>query len=201
MDATVIVATFGGQEWQELAESRAVPSAVSQAPVIRAHGDTLAKARNQGLAQAKTPWVIFLDADDELEPGYVEAMGAGVADLRAPRIRQVKRGRVGRPFMPQVWSHRHKCSGECLRFGNWIVIGACVRADILRSVGGFEEWGWSEDWAAWARCWTAGATVEAVPKAIYRAHVRSDSRNHCLPPEETDRWHRAIEAAVWPGTA
>jgi hypothetical protein len=196
------VATFGGQEWIDLAHQRALPSARAQGvPVLYAHGETLAEARNDVLAQAQTTFLIHLDADDELEPGYVDAMARGTADLRAPRIRQVRRGRPRQPFMPQVWGHTHACVGECLRHGNFMVIGTAVRAALLRQVGGWEEWGWSEDWAAWARCWAAGGTVETIPDAIYRAHVRPGSRNHALSSTETVDWHRQIEAAIWPQAA
>lgn len=199
MDVTICIGTYGGREWIDLAAQRAVPSAAAQGvPVIHRHGATLADARNLALGDVRTEYVIHLDADDELEPGYVEAMTGGVADLRVPLLRQVRRGRVGEPFMPQVWGHHHQCVAECLRHGNFIVIGACVRAALLRQVGGWEEWGWSEDWAAWARCWTAGGTVEWIPGAVYRAHVRPGSRNHALSAEETNAWHLQIEAAVWP---
>ena len=196
---TICIGTFGGVEWMELAEERAIPSAKEQGvPVIHRHAPTLARARNDALALSQGEFVIFLDADDELEPGYVEAMSHGTADLRAPRIRQVRGGRAGTPFMPRVWGHRHDCEAECLRRGNWLVIGTCVRADLLRSVGGFPEGiEWSEDWAAYARCWAAGGTVEAIPGAVYRAHVRDDSRNHGLSEAEKLHWHREIERLVW----
>lgn len=197
---TVVVATYGGEHWIDLAKKRAIPSAEPQAPVIHHHADTLAAARNGGLAQIESEFVVFLDADDRLEDGYVEAMQQGTADLRVPMLRQVRRNgrRIGQPFMPQVWGHRHACAAECLRQGNWIVIGAAVRTELLRSVGGFEEWGWSEDWAAFARCWKAGGTVEVIPGAIYRAWVRPESRNHSPDHATIMRWHRQIERAVWP---
>lgn len=194
---TVVIGTYGDSKWAHLAETRAIPSAETQAPVIHRHAGTLAEARNEALELVSTDFVVHLDADDELEPGYIEAMETSRADLRVPMVRQVRRGRAGSPFMPCVWDHRHDCGPDCLREGNWIVIGACVRASIVREVGGWEEWGWSEDWALWARCWLAGASIERVPEAIYRAHFSRASRNHCLTPEETMHWHRQIQAAVF----
>lgn len=200
-DFSIVIGTFGGSEWVDLASSRAVPSAEAQGvPVYHRHGATLAQARNEGLALAETEFVVHLDADDELASDYIERMAEGTADLRAPRLRQILRNGRERPvFMPQVWGHEHDCTGECLRFGNWIVIGAGVRTELLRKVGGWEEWGWSEDWAAWARCWAAGGTVEAITDAVYIAHHDPRTgRNHRLSSEETNRWHREIEAAIWP---
>lgn len=197
MDVTVCIGTYGDDSWLELAQ-RAIASAEPQAPVVHVHEETLAKARNAAVAKVDTEFVVHLDADDELEPGFIAAMAAGTADLRVPVLRQVRRGRPREPFMPQVWGHHHRCTGECLRWGNWIIIGACVRTSLVREVGGWEEWGWSEDWALWARCWKAGASIETIPRAIYKAHVRPDSRNHALTAAETGEWHRRIEAAVWP---
>ncbi len=204
-DFTICVGTFGGNEWVQLAHERAIPSAEAQGvPVIHRHGSTLAQARNACLGLATTEFVVFLDADDQLEPGYVEAMAAGSADLRAPSIRQVREYQYGRevgPFMPQVGGrrHRHECTAECLRDGNWLVIGTAVRRGLLLDVGGFPEGiDWSEDWAAWAKCWVAGGTVEAIPDAVYRAYVRLDSRNHAPSSDTKNFWHREIEKLVWP---
>lgn len=207
-DVTIGIATFGSQGWLDLAQSRAIPSAVAQGvPVIHRHHDTLAKARNAVLKAADTEFLISLDADDELEPGYVEAMLKGSADVRAPAIRQVREyqdGRLVGPFIPKVGGRKHRrhaCHAECLRDGNFVVIGAMARTELMRRAGGWEEFGWSEDWAMWARCWMAGGTVEVIPDAVYRAHVRLDSRNHAPSSEVKEYWHRQIEAAVWPDAA
>lgn len=195
MDVTVCIGTFGQDHWTRLATTRAAPSAESQAPVIHVHGETLAKARNAALAQVDTEWVIHLDADDELSPDYVKAMGRGTADLRVPSVSRIGRGPV-EPKMPCVYGHDHQCTGECLRYGNWIVIGACVRTELVRSIG-WEEFGWSEDWALWARCWKAGATVEPIPDAVYIAYHNRLGRNRVSRHASLD-WHTQIEKAVWP---
>lgn len=196
MDVTVVVGTFGGPEWQELAESRAIPSAIDQAPVIHAHGDTLAKARNQGLAAVESAWVIFLDADDELTPGYVDSMRQGLADLRAPSVEYVKGGRHQHPYVPKVAGHSHECSGDCLVDGNWLLVGTAARTEIVREVGGFREYEVYEDWDLWLRAYLAGASVEAIPEAVYRAHVRADSRNRAPSMQVKNRVHYEIVKAI-----
>jgi GT2 family glycosyltransferase len=156
----------------------------------------LAEARNEGLRQVQTEWTIFLDADDELAPGYVDAMATGTADLRAPSVRYIKGSRTQEPYVPKVAGHDHKCSGKCLKDGNWLVIGAAARTEVLRDVGGFREWDCYEDWDLWLRCWMAGATVEAVPSAEYIAHVRADSRNRKHPMRFRNRVHAQIVESV-----
>lgn len=192
MEVTVVVGTFGDQFWCDLAESRAIPS-VLDAPVVHVHGETLHDARNTGLDLVDTEFVCFLDADDELEPGYFDHMAYGAADLRAPAVRYVPTSR--RPYVPRVAGHIHDCTADCLAHGNWLVIGTVAPTAMVRDVGGFRDFTWSEDWDLWVRCWQAGATVEAIPAAIYRAHVRPDSRNRGPERAVKHAQHQAIARA------
>lgn len=196
MDLTVCIGTFGSDEWVETAQ-RAIHSAEPQAPVIHVHGDTLHGARNAALAQVETEWVVHLDADDELEPGYVDAMSRGTADVRGPMARYVK-GRQSRLWQPRVAGHRHDCTADCLPDGNWLLIGAAVRTDLVRRAGGWNDFPWSEDWDTWIRCWKTGATFELIPDAIYRAHIRMDSRNRGATQAAKLAAHWQIHRANFP---
>lgn len=202
LDATICIGTFGDVEWEDLAARRAIPSAQAQGVhVIHAHAETLAKARNDALRQVDTEWVVFLDADDELDEGFLNALSRGSADLRAPSIRYVRSGHLGRSRMPRVSGHTHACEAGCLTEGNWLVVGTAVRTELVREVGGWEEWPWSEDWALWLKCHLAGASIEAVPSAIYIAHWARNSRNRSPNREFTNRVHREIVAALMPRMA
>ena len=194
MDVVIVVATFGDSAWIDLAKRRAIPSAQGQAPVIHVHDDTLAASRNAGLARVESEWVCFLDADDALAPGYVDAMSAGTADLRAPAVSYVRDEGATFPQVPRVVGHKHACSADCLETGNWIVVGACVRTRQLRDIGGWGSEPLYEDWSAWRRLWKAGASIEALPDAVYRAYVRPESRNQASRAERV-RWTRQIAAA------
>lgn len=198
MDVTIVVATYGTQEWVALAHQRALPSARAQnVPVIHHHADTLHDARNGAVAQVETDWVIHLDADDELEPGYVEEMSRGSSDVRAPSVRYIQRaGQQLQPAtMPRVAGHTHRCQAACLEYGNWLVVGSAVRTELVRYVGGWRDFPWSEDYDLWARCYLAGADIEAVPDAVYRAWVRRGSRNRSMRQAGRLEAHRAIARA------
>lgn len=196
MDVTVVVATYGDGSWCDLADQRAIPSAEAlDVPVIHCHGIDLADARNGGLSDVQTEWVCFLDADDELEYRYFERMAAGSADLRAPSVRYVNNDREAIPRLPRVAGHGHQCTADCLDEGNWLVIGTVAPTALVQSVGGFRDLPMYEDWDLWVRCWKAGATLEAIPKAIYRAHVRQDSRNRAPDRDAKLAAHRAIAEA------
>ena len=197
---TIGVATFGDASWVALANERAIPSARAQgARVIHCHRATLSEARNAVLDATATELLVNLDADDELEAGYIDTLLAGSADLRVPSVRYVAEGRRPQePRVPRVAGHDHDCSAACLPQGNFMVIGTLARAQLLRDAGGWEEFPWSEDWAMWSRCWKAGATIETIPEAVYRAHVRWDSRNRAPDRAAKNAAHEQIHRAVWP---
>lgn len=196
MDLTVCTGTFGDSHWSSLARERARPSVESEGvPWTHEHRGSLADARNAALQFVETEWVVFLDADDELEPGYVEAMGRATADVRGPLVRYMRDGRERNLWQPRVFGHEHDCTADCLRDGNWLVIGSAVRTELVREVGGFRDFDWSEDWDLWLRCWLAGATFELIRGAIYRAHVRPDSRNRAPDQAAKLAAHGAIATA------
>jgi glycosyltransferase involved in cell wall biosynthesis len=198
VDVTICVGTFGGTEWEQLAQERAIPSAEAQGvPVIHRHSTTLARARNEALARVRTPWVILCDADDELAEGYVNALAAGSADLRAPAVSYVKAGRPRPPYVPKVAGHRHECTAECIASGegNWLVVGTAAPTALLRRIGGWRDFPVYEDFDIWMRAILAGATVEAIPDAVYLAHWRGDSRNRGPHQRFKNRIHHEIVAA------
>lgn len=202
MGVTVCTATYGDSSWVKLARTRAWPSVVAEkAPWVHSHGLSLHEARNKCLNSVETEWVVFLDADDELEPGYLDAMRKGTADVRGPLARYVQPGGRERLWQPRVAGHTHDCVADCLSAGNWLLVGSMVRTELLREAGGWRDFAWSEDWDIWLRCWKAGATFELIPDAIYRAHVNPQSRNRGASREDRLAAHEAIYAANFPQAA
>lgn len=182
---TICVATFGDPKWRLLAEHRAAPNARLQGvPVVTVHGgDTIAEARNVAARFVRTEWIVFLDADDELEPGYIDALAAGTGDLRAPAVRYVDHMSPTIPD-PLVFADRD------ISTINPCVIGTAIRRTMFDDVGGFwEERAW-EDWSLFRRCWLAGATIEHIPAAVYRVHVNQLGRNSTVTDGAT--LHRQI---------
>jgi glycosyltransferase involved in cell wall biosynthesis len=194
MSITVVIPTFGDDIWQEYAQ-RAIASAKIQAPVIHVHGDNLMDARNRCLAEVETEYVVHLDADDTLLPGYVNAMLRGSADVRVPWVRSMHN--VARePYRPRVYGHHHLCEPACLLQGNYIVVGAAVRTELARQVGGWWNESIYEDWSLWLRCYRADASFEYT-NAIYGFHKRPDSRNHSGEAyQERHAWHQRIVASI-----
>ena len=193
MDVTVIVATYGDTVWQRRAR-RAIASVPPHIPVIAVHGLALHDARNIGLQQVQTEYVCHLDADDTLASGYFDALAEVDADIRVPAVSYVRGGRARPAAMPRVVGHHHDCTADCIMSGegNWIVIGAVARTQLLRDAGGWRAWECYEDYDLWMRACLHGATVAAAPDAVYLAQFRSDSRNRAPQRAVKHATHQAI---------
>lgn len=169
MEVTVVIATYGGQEWANLAIVGAALSVPGDFPVVFEHqpGGTLASARNAGAERVETRWLCFLDADDRLGPSYLKVMMSAARQqwdappLLAPAVSYVEPGGgKTRPAVPNAgrWPKMNEC-----------VIGTVLEHDLFNEAGGFKEWTSLEDYELWLRCVSIGAQIVHVPSAVYLA--------------------------------
>lgn len=199
---SVIIGTYGEDYWQRLARERALVSALDEmrdaeegtVTVTHVHlpDGTLAEARNAGAKAEQGDWLCFLDGDDELAPGYLDAMSRSLrpGHLLTPRVSYIGGGRRETP--PQFHTEVDYPDG------NWLVIGTLIERSAFWAVGGFEEWPIYEDWALFARMQKAGAGVAKIPSAVYRAYRRPNSRNHAVGRNGKLAAHDQIRRAVFP---
>jgi glycosyltransferase involved in cell wall biosynthesis len=187
---TVCISTYGDGQWQ-LQAATARASVNGAAEVIKWHDDhgTIATARNGAADQATGDWLCFLDADDQLDPGFIPWMNKTISRhpdhwkrLYTPAVVQVRgRGRRGPFFYP-----------ECdLEQANWLVIGTVISKRLFTEIGGFREHPHGlEDWNLWHRAVLAGAEIIKVKRAVYIAHYNHHSKHHAIR-----RNHREYVAA------
>jgi glycosyltransferase involved in cell wall biosynthesis len=168
-------------------------------------GGTRASSLNAGASEAQTDWLIFLDADDELAPGYVGAMKRALEQHRGdgkvlftPAVQVIRKGRPGTP----VFFDR----GISLRDDNWLIVGTMIHRDLFNEVGGFDDYPHGfEDWALWSKCFRVGARVVKVKDAVYRYHHNPQSAHkqmwrdrkwqvatHMRVKAELDAWEAAL---------
>src|SRR6185436_17183843 len=144
----------------------------------RHHAEQLCVARNRGAMATLADWLVFLDADDELDSHYVEALSSSLAlnpsaDIHVPYVWKLSHGRVFK-------SGRLKEPGASIFEKNHLPIGALVRRDLFLEVGGFDDWPIYEDWALWMKLEAAGARWTWCPDALYMIHWRDGSRNKAI---------------------
>lgn len=186
---TFVVGTYGDESWRELALSRAGASCYQQSiccPVVLSHGKTLSEARNAGAERVDTEWVVFVDADDAVDPLFAAGIlcprePLGDSEMRTPSVIQISPDRSrGEPFLHEP---------KPLRTGNWLIIATAVRTELFHAAGGFREWPIYEDWDLWWRCTTLGGVAVHAPEARYLWFVNERGRN--LQPTAVQRstWH------------
>lgn len=200
---SIIITTYGADHWPEIARQRAYPSAVEQNAyeVIVHHEPNLSigPARNKAARRATGEWLLFLDADDELDQNYCRAMTDAICSsarpepaLLQPAVCYHRKGRPGPTYLiPE----------KDLRTDNYLVIGTVLRRKLFTQVGGFNDYPHGfEDWSLWAKCWSAGAKVHPVEQAIYHAHINPQSAHRKMWRDR--KWqvetHMRIQAELFP---
>lgn len=133
--------------------------------VIISVADNLQQARNIEGLRADTTHLIFLDADDELERRYIESMRKGTGDVRVPKVYRFSEN--GACDTDQAW-YTPRPLIQC----NYIVVGAMIRTDVFKKVGGFRDLPMLEDWDLWLRLEEERCSFIQCPEAIYHIHVR-----------------------------
>ena len=132
-------------------------------------------ARNVGAAAADRPGLLFLDDDDVVSPGYVEALGAALDehDIVAARI---DLSRLNRDGLADRWGAMQADGPMTYHdFLPWVIGGACgVRRDVFEKVGGFDTTmrvGEDTDFC-WRAQLDADATIGFVPDAVMSYRLR-----------------------------
>lgn len=176
MDITILIATYGDDLWRARGQSCYERHEQLGHPTVWHHGgdQTLAAARNECVDIADSHgvgrgWLCFVDADDHLEPGFVDAMADVVSDrpfeLLTPAVR------YGPGSDPLLFTDRNMANM------NPCVIGTLIHRAVFEDIGRFwEERAW-EDWSLFRRAWLTGCQIVFVPGAVYQAGSNRTGRN------------------------
>jgi hypothetical protein len=195
-EVTVVVPTIPGREELLVRALRSVEAQTWKPRVIVIHDDDrrgAAWARNEGLAQVTTPWIAWLDDDDELLLNHVEVLLRAAKKHNADLVYSYPRfvnyvdplavsvngawvSPFGVPFGPEQEAHLRTQ-------GNFIPVTYLVRTRLARAVGGMPEGGTflvaptvgasaeCEDYGFLLRLLDVGARLHHEPKMTWRYHV------------------------------
>jgi glycosyltransferase involved in cell wall biosynthesis len=137
-------------------------------------------ARNAGAAMARGEFVVFCDADDEIQPGWLAAMGEALRehDVVAGRLDSRALNDPWRVAVRGLWQEEGLTTfGQYLPFASSANLG--VRRSLHECVGGFDEnfLGASHDADYSWRLQQAGAEIHFEPQAVVAYRFRDDLRS------------------------
>lgn len=167
--AEVVVVDDGSTD-DSLAVARRFP-----VRVIAQHNQGLSAARNAGGATVRSDYLMFLDADDILEPTYVErclqALTAAPPHVAYAYTQMSLFGYETGIFESRPFDRR------ALPRGNYVNAAALMRRGVYDAVGGYDR-SWSvahEDYELYMRLLSRGYEGVFVPEPLlrYRRHARS----------------------------
>lgn len=160
--------------------------------VIRQVNRGLSEARNEGIRQAKGNWILPLDADDTVEPRFVElSLAAAERDPTLSMVTSLMACFKGLPSEPDVAYVPLGSCAEALPVCN--VAGsavALIRRDALLDAGCYDrEFAAYEDWDVWCALVERGKGIAVIPEMLILNRMRDESmlRSLSLPAQHTAR--------------
>lgn len=156
-------------------------------------------ARNRGLRAATGDWILFLDADDLIEPRYLDArLGDSVgADIVAGPWQEFADENLDNLTrrMPDGWNDRMVPLESAFCFTPWILHAAIIRRDYVSTFGGWNEdldcWP-SEDCTFWfAALQDARIAWSQYDGALYRRAISGSRDDHTCDRERAFEGSRA----------
>ena len=151
--------------------------------VIHTENQGLSAARNNGIKEAKGAYILPLDADDKIGPGYLED-AVRILD-RHPEIGIVYCEAAHFGVREGLW-HLPDYSPDQLLLQNVIFCSALFRRAHWEKVGGFNVnmvYGW-EDWDFWLALIRVGVKVYRIPKVHFFYRIREASMVHAMDEEK-----------------
>lgn len=144
--------------------------------VVRAERKGVSCARNTGVWHSRAPKVVFLDSDDQIAPGYLQAMSNALAthDIVAARIDAISLNPNG---CPRDIAQTVGIGQGWLPWGYGATLG--LSRDLYLRIGGCDEdlrFAGDDIDLCW-RAQMAGATLGFVTDAVLRYRVRTDGRS------------------------
>lgn len=159
--------------------------------VMRIENSGLPAARNAGIRQTTGEFLCMLDADDALEPSYMEK---SVEALRADPSLSFASHWL-KTFGDETGEWKPRDCGPAAMFPANPVNGAAMfRRDAWAAVGGFDESMREglEDWDFWLTLVERGYRGTILPECLFRYRRRADSMSQAMHRGSYARLYRRL---------
>ncbi len=171
--------------------ARAIASAQAQTvpcdilPLLDEHGHGAGAMRNQGLKQVSTEFVCFLDADDELQPAFVE---------RCVAVYRQTRRYVFTDFYDHTGAVHH--APECAWVDRtWHAVTTLLPTAWAKAVNGFDEkLKANEDTDFYVKLNTANYCGIRLPEPLMTYHTVDGKRHAALDEREREQFHALMDS-------
>lgn len=148
-------------------------------------------ARNAGIRAASGEYILPLDADDKIAPGFL-SKSAQVLDEQPEvgivcSLVQFFGARNGRFFIPDF-------SEQEMLVANHVCVTALFRKCDWEQVGGYNSnmiYGW-EDWDFWLSLIDARRKISRIPEVLFYYRTKSSSRTTKLSDEKQRAMYRQL---------
>ncbi len=155
--------------------------------LVAKSNEGVARTRNRGAREARGEYLVFLDADDILQPTFVErclrALGSAAYAYTAVEKFGLQTGLL----------HTRAFDGRALFQGNFIPVSVLIRRAVFLDEGGFDpSWPAHEDHELWARLFVHGHSGVYVDEPLLRYRFHGASRNTLTDREREDLHVRLV---------
>ena len=176
-----------------------------RAKLILKENGGVAEARNVGIAHASGDYIVCLDADDRLDPAYVDVLAREMDEDRGLGVVYSGLGliRADNKISPNAWptefswehmTHVSNPPASCIH------CAAMFRKSMWERAGGYkQEYAPGEDTEFWVRGLSVGFTARKVTEEFlfhYRLHAGSASRTKVYKP--INDWHPWMQDKQYP---
>jgi glycosyltransferase involved in cell wall biosynthesis len=142
--------------------------------ILRTANKGVARARNRGISNTISDYILPLDADDRILPGYL-ARAVSILD------QQLDAGFVGCHYRAfGEYDAEYRPDGytlAALLIENTVPIASLFRRSCWEQVGGYSPEITIEDWDLWLSILEHGYLGVVIPEVLFEYRVRVHSRN------------------------